>query len=238
MPGVEEFARDLIADPENAYITKDPTLEEVIYREKQFALNVAYAGLLMSERHSGIVTLLADVDQTFTENSGITIRPAFPFALNILYKELGNRLEVGLLTTNRQEGINDNLPIYFKGVDARVNSDFVISSREMEEADPRLQQAVDNDNYAIVRDIVEPQVIEDTQAGELSDIWFGTKLIILQELARQHPERSFVFVDDLIWADVIQDMHRQVRGLWVGQYMQNDLVQKDLDQLRIKKTGG
>lgn len=235
IPGQEEYISRLLGNPESPFLYGNPTAEEVREREQQFALKVTLAGIFMAKRNPGIVTLLPDVDQTFTEDEGRTIRPAFPYALNLLHQRLKNSLEVGLLTSIPQSRVNEMLPKYFKGVTALVNPEFAISSKSREATDPHVVQALADKDLSSVEKIVDPEIIKGTQEKTLSDIWFGSKLIILQQLAQQHSDRSFVFIDDLIWAGVIRDDHRQVLGVWVGPEMQNDRRRVGLEGLRIKK---
>lgn len=233
IPGHDAYFEALTGSPESRFLSTEPTTEEVHQREEQFALKVVFAGAIMAARNPGIVTLLSDVDQTITEDEEATIiRPAFPFALNALHKVLGDRLECGLLTTLPRESHPERLPMYFKGVTAKVNPEFAISSRAAESADPGIQEALDRQDFTTVEEIVDPEIIKGTKEGTIKDFWFRSKLVVLQRLVLEHPERSFILVDDLIWAGVIKEDHPRAMGVWVGEEMQNDLPRVGKDRLR------
>lgn len=222
VPGHEEYF-EVLSSPASHFILKEPTAEEVRQREEQFALKVVFAGALMAVRsRDGIVTLMSDVDETFTEDGGETIRPAFPFALNLLHGVLQARLEVGVLTSIPQAAIDERLPTYFSEVSARVNPGFTISSHDRETTDPSISEAMRSKDFTKVEEIVDPKIIKGTKEGTLKDIWFDSKLVILQRLAQSHPSRAFVLVDDRVLASVIREDHTQVMGVWVGEEMQND----------------
>ncbi len=233
VPGHEEYTETLREIDDSGYISTDPTPEQVGEFENNFALKVIVGSAIMVRRNSGILTILSDVDQAISEDGGETIRPAFEYALHIVGETLQDRVEFGILSTHLREGTLKRLPFYFKNLLRWVNSDFALSSHISSQEVTNLRQAAKKGDFTTVEDIVDPRIIQGTKEGRLKDFWLDPKLPILQELARNHPDRAFMLIDDLILAGVISEKHRQVMGIWVAQEMQNDyrprLTLKDLE---------
>lgn len=211
--------------------------EEVCSKEARFFTKVHDAAIEIAERRGGKVTLLADKDFATVEKLGEewVMRPAFPIAVDVLTEELGQddngeeRLEVGSLTTRGMAEYREGAPLpgYMSKFAASVNRDFLLSSRELEQAEPQIDQyrrwkGTIEEKLALVDRIVDPRIIEATRNGNL-DIhnWFDTKLIILQRLveSEENFDRSFVYIEDFIGAEVIN--HPQIAGVHVFREQQN-----------------
>lgn len=229
--------------------------EAFIAREVAFVERVYDATVELAETHEGPITLLLDVDETFARNeyggkdgSEITtyVRPGLATLFKKLDNKLGDRYDVGLLTSRGHSHLEDELETdahgYMGHVRERLNLNFVISSRDgspIYEAET-LQEAPDGLSYGYyelaleaIKSIVRPEVAEAALAEQnrfkktddetdYEDIisslvprghWYDPKLAILAYLAEQHPDRAFVFVDDLPFPVAVDNTHPQVRGV-------------------------
>ena len=213
---------------------------EAIDKEKRFFTKIYDAAMTMAERSDGTVTLLFDVDETIVDGpfNNPVVRPAFPAVIKELGETLGDRLEVGLLTTRRQDMLEMELedPQFLGDVMTHVNPDFVMSSRQFEKDYPVFEDLIHNNDdemkIALTEDIVDPEVIEATRNGIVpAHKWYHTKLAMVQELVNRFPDRSFVLIDDLISAGVIRDDHDRAAGVHVYDEMQNDRIHTPAEQL-------
>lgn len=200
---------------------------EAFQKELRFFEKVYDAATTMGERHHGTVTVLFDVDETLIE--GELVRPSFSILARHLHETLGDRVEIGLLTTKPQAHVDEEAisPTYMADLSGLTNPDFFISSRHWEKSYPHLQTVAYGDDLdaklAAAGDLIDPAITAETVAGRMSpNTWYHTKLAILADLADSCPDRSFIFVDDLASADVIRDDHAQVAGVYVFEEMQND----------------
>ncbi len=222
--------------------------KKALERELGFARKVTSAATEMANRHSGPVVLLFDVDETIARNeytSGsddfITyVRPAFAPTLAVLRTELGDRLEVGLLTSRGESHLDEQLenPTYLTDAMDIVNPEFVLSSQTDSRVFKQTIQDTDGDTYedwdhdlkrldhrerealAYCEDILKPEIVQEVTDEGYSDTnpdWWNIKLAILQKVAANHPERAFVFVEDLWCADSVRDDHPQVMGVHVDE---------------------
>ena len=245
-------------------VVMDSLAEEAaaLERERQFFISV-YGGVMSAAtQHDGMVTALFDVDNTIIEVDGFAAsatkdvlegkpnienlsipRPAFALVVKALKQDLGDRFEVGLLTTHSQEALNKELdkPSYLKEVRDIVNPTFVISSKDLGIDDPafeRLDKAHNDNDLSVMRKSVEaiadPYLLSDTGAAEVPlGKWYDLKLPIIDAYSTAHPERTFVLIDDLPSAAAIDPSNSRVLGVWVGpqvhDYIRRSAVEQAFD---------
>lgn len=237
VPGMAAYLLALpMSNETQSYFAPSDTVR-VVEQENRFASKVIEAALDLAARHPGTITVLADVDETIAEGSTL-IRPAFPFALNQLQEILGDRIEAGLLTTNSQDVIEERASIYFEGVKARVNPGFIISSGTYERERPELRKLLGTNDVEtkmkMVDEIIDPEIIRATLAGEYSDRWFDPKLVVLQATVQANRGRAFLYIDDYAYPAILRKDHPQLSGVWVAGEMQNGRPRPSLDQVFAK----
>lgn len=268
-PGLEytdpELYAALVADCEQFWVDRPPHYaryesegdkEAFVARELAFVERVYNTTTELAETHDGPVTLLLDVDETFAKNeyggkdgSEVTtyVRPALATLFKLLDNKLGDRYDVGLLTSRAHSHLAEELETnehgYMQHLSDRLNRDFVISSRrgspifeneELEETPDGMTHGEHEIAIAALGSILRPEVADAVRAehahyetmddkdgfdpNALSSLvprehWYDSKLAILAYLAEKHPDRAFVFVDDLPFPAAIDNTHPQVRGV-------------------------
>lgn len=172
-------------------------LDKALHREMAFFAKVYSAGMAMSSHFPGKVTMLFDIDNTLREPGADMVRPAFTLAINLLDQELGERLEVGLLTTIPLVALDTKLggPGYLESVRSKLNTEYFICSGEYE--------------------------LGGADASPL-DGW-ANKTKIVKDLAAKHTDRAFVLVDDLKSTDEGLHDNPRVLGVAVTTEIHNDL---------------
>jgi hypothetical protein len=197
---------------------------EILRREKAFFTKVFMAAIEMAEIQPEPVTLLFDVDWTLTHYEDLVARPAFALVIRELDNILGDRLEVGLLTTKGAESIESEPyhPTYTKGVSHKLNTNFLISSGDLER-DNKLS-AFDSllegkDTLAQIeaaQDVLDPNIVESIRSatGNTAEL-YDVKLGILHELTVLYPDRAFILIDDLPFTDSIRRDSSKVKGVRV-----------------------
>lgn len=203
----EEFVEELgaywrnsVRDEFDEPITPEEEVDEIhkaLIREMGFFAKVYGSGTHMAEHFPGTVTLLFDVDNTLREPGKDMARPAFRKAVELLDRQIGSRLEVGLLTTIRLDNLDVRRggPAYLEAVKSKVNQEFFICSGEYE--------------------------IEAAEDGAISG--WDNKGLIVEDLAHKYPERTFVLVDDLKMSQLPTPMNPRVMCVAVTSEIHNDL---------------
>lgn len=200
MADLTEYWRSTVRDEFDKPLTQEEEaaeLDKALDREMSFFAKVYGAATYMAERFPGTVTLLFDIDNTLREPGENLARPAFKLAVNLLGERLGPRLEVGLLTTIPLGGLEMERggPVYLDGVRQSLNTDFFFCSGEYElEGGPT-----------------------DALAG------WNNKGQIVDDLARKHPEHSFVLIDDLKAKHMTQPTSPRAIHVAVTAEIHNDL---------------
>lgn len=198
---------------------------EMLERERAFFTKVFMAATEMAERQTGPVTLLFDVDYTVVQNDSRTVRPAFALVIRELSNILGDRLELGILSTRTREGSGElelDDPIGRTPIAGdKLNPDFLFSSLDLERSDPSVRSLVYGNNtiaqIEAAKDVLDPEVIEAIKSGELStESFYDSKLLVLQGLVSGRPDRAFVLVDDLPVADVLKSKSPNIGGVRVN----------------------
>lgn len=215
--------------------------EALLGREVVFVDQVHAAMTNLASTREGKITLLLDCDETFVKNEydsedNVTtyIRPGLETLLKLLDSTMPDRYDVGLLTSRAQSHLDNELEApthgYMRQLESQLNRDFVISSRMgspifsqegLALAPQRLEW--DENELAInaIRSIIRPEMIEPILTDDYDRLstftsgshWYDSKLAIVDHLANTYPDRGFVFVDDLPFADSINPSHPQVRGV-------------------------
>lgn len=206
---------------------------KMLEREKTFVSKVTEVTLELSKEHEGTITLLFDVDETIAKNLLFSdppmtvVRPAFEAVIKNLDKLLPGRIEVGLLTSRGQSHLDEErtTPSYLTGVQKYVNPIFLVSSRDGNIVTKNEDMQVldygnsdDKKRLPFVETIIKPEIKQAIQEhGEYTKEWhwFDKKLAVLAILVQQHPERAFVFVDDMAFAESIVETGDRVRGIRV-----------------------
>lgn len=181
-------------------------------------------------------------DETGNERLDV-LRPVIPILANALTEKLGDRLHIGLLTTRGQTHLDDELahPSYTTPLTEQMDPQFVIgtNTRYMTDRSPENLEELDHitnrarswvaDNLIeriapalnLIRPILDPElepaIVEDDYAT-LRDrigggVWADVKLAVLAQLAEQHSDTAFVFVDDRESVRAINPNHSRVRGV-------------------------
>lgn len=214
--------------------------------ERLFVQNVlGEIARLAESRESGPITVLFDLDETLVKNvygekDELTtyVRPGFGALMRELDLSFGERVDIGFLTSRAQEHLEEEMrePTYSKVAAGKINHDFVISSHrrgghdlisrggELEDIPRESVFGEEVLRVAVIQEIIDPQLKAFiTDEGEpvimrrvFQRNWYDPKLAILQHIAKKHPERGFVIVDDLSFPDTINSEHPQVRGVSLG----------------------
>lgn len=219
----------------------DEEKRKALEREVVFVDKVYSAVTQLAETRDGPITILFDVDETlvkdeYGEDDQVTtyVRPGFGVLMQAIDSTLGDRVDIGLLTSRAQSHLDEEIasPSYTQAVSGKINPDFVISSRDghlltgheaLQDAPRSMTAGEELLSLNAIRRIIDPRLASDVEADDWSAIakrvnrgyWYDTKLAILQHLAQEHPERGFVFVDDLPFPAAIDPEHSQVRGVTV-----------------------
>lgn len=214
----------------------------MLAREVRFIDKVYAATMQLAAECDGPVTVLFDVDETlvkneYAENNVVTtyVRPGFGVLVEALDDALGERVDIGLLTSRAQSQLEEELasPTYTQAATSKLNPQFVMSSRdgkllrghEALAGVPRyMESSSEKRALEAIQDIVDPELKTVIEANDFGEVlrrvdrahWYDAKLAILQVLAGDNPERGFVLVDDLPFPAAIDPTHPQVRGVALG----------------------
>lgn len=206
-------------------------IEEFTGREFGFVRQVMGGIAVLAERHNGTATVLFDVDETlaknrYGENNEITTipRPSLPYVFDAISQTYGSQVEVGLLTSRAQSHVDQerDTPTYTKNAASLINPDFMISSRDGAIVKPNDEEALYKMRYLMrhsthaeqfdaIADLIDTSRI--TREAEVHYNWFDPKLLVLRALAAQHPDRSFMHVDDLPFINSVRADHPQISGV-------------------------
>ncbi len=220
---VEALAQKLSGDDSGEDIN-----DQMLEREKSFFRKVYKATIEMAERQPGPVTTLFDIDYTLIHSDPETVRPSFELAIRELDNVLGERFTIGILSTRPKDkiGRNGKNTLYGSIVDLeagrKIDSDFLISSGDLERSDENLRGLVRGSDtrskVEAVKDILDPEIAGAVRQGEI-DVYdfFDAKLPILQKLGFEYPYRSFVMVDDLPLASAIEQDGINIKGVRVNE---------------------
>lgn len=213
--------------------------QHMFAREVLFIDKVYSAATRLAAERDGPITVLFDVDETLVRNeygeeNAVTthVRPGFGVLVRALDEALGDRIDIGLLTSRAQSHLDEELasPTYTQATVGKLNPEFVVSSRdgnllkthEALTGVPRhMMSTSEKRALDAIRNIADPVLAAVIEANDIGGIlqrvdrahWYDAKLAILQVLAGDYPERGFVFVDDLPFPAVIDPSHPQVRGV-------------------------
>ena len=214
----------------------------LIEKEIGFINKVLTATTELTESRPGPITILFDVDDTIARNvygedgevATTYVRPGLAVLMEKLEASIGDRFDVGLLTSRGESHLAEEMasPTYLSSMKDKVNPDFIFSSREgssvyNHEILERVPLEVHMGKEALALRAIEKIIRPDMRAyGEANDFesveraverrhWYDAKLAILQHVADQHPDRGFVFVDDLPFPASVDPLHHQVRGVSV-----------------------
>lgn len=149
-------------------------LEDAFKREMSFFAKVYAASMAMAEAGHEKVTLLFDVDNTLIQ-PGINIpRPTFPLVIDMLGRRLGDRLEVGLLTTIKPEHLSADAG-YFKDIKRFVNADMLISAPLVEKNAEvrRVAQEYPDRGFVYVDDV---KSANEVRSGNARGLWVGPEV--------------------------------------------------------------
>ena len=222
--------------------------DELVEKETRFIDEVLTATAELAESRSGPITILFDVDDTIAKNvygegNEVTtyVRPGLAILIEQLEESMGDRFDVGLLTSRGESHLAKELalPTYLNAMKDKLNPEFVFSSREGSSVyeneglmDVPLQIYSgygSNEELALraIEKIIRPDMKAHGKAGDFESVersvdrrhWYDAKLAILQHAADQNPDRGFVFVDDLPFPASIDPSHHQVRGVSVYRAM-------------------
>ena len=214
-------------------------------RDENFFLKVYNGAMLLANRNTNpqtgelekTVTMLFDADETILSlledsdgNSAIVARPAFRVAVEAVRSKLGDKFEIGMLTTHDESRLVSELnsPTYLNGLDGIVNPKFILSSKISKENQElhELEAAIDSNNVTVTKaatsDILDPIIAE---YDDEVDGWGSIKLVILQRTVVANPDRVFGYVDDLPSAAAIDPDSERVHGVWVGTEV-HDMVRR------------
>ncbi len=200
---------------------------EFTARELAFARKVLGGVSTMLERHSGAVTVLFDVDETIgklktkpDETYHTVTRPALAPVAQAIAEASDDRVSYGLLSSRGQSYLDTEAQerTYTAPLGDAFDSQFVVSSRDGEiVADTQaqdLKQWGDVDmQLEAVPHIIDP---EFTPGPEMHWNWFDEKLVVLDKLHQDNPDRAFVLVDDLQFVSSIDPNHQQVHGVHIN----------------------
>lgn len=178
--------------------------KDALAREMGFYAKVYGAVEAMAGSQEGTITALFDVDHTIREEGDDKVRPAFTLVIKDLAEKFGPRLELGLLTAIElhQLDAEHNGPAYLGEARDKINPRFIISSI--------IQKNIPDvvGNHGIIRTVKE----------------WGDKNAMLLDIARQNPDRLFVYFDNLRSADKVNGMNPRVRGVCVAEEAHEDII--------------
>lgn len=199
--------------------------ELVKRRERAFATQLIGTVLKIADAHSGNIALMFDVDETIATKRALAeekerfTRPSLDIVIGILEETLGERLEIGILSTRGQASLDTEKqnPTYLKDIIGRVNPAYVISSRDGAMAlsfkDTLGHSQLKKDERETIRSFVDPQVVETDFRGSFDIGSHGIKPFVLKELVDSHPDTYFVAVDDHEWVKEINPEYPRVKGV-------------------------
>jgi len=222
---------------------------DIASREQAFFQKVYTQTMATARQHDGPIRLMFDVDQTisdfvdnYTGPEIRIIRPAFSLVVEMLREELGDRLQIGLLTTLPPTEVKDEC---LADIDPNaIAEELLIGTRLYAKENPDLMLQEINrgampqetvlDNLS---DILRPDVIEAVKSGKLplSAVRDADgKLEVIRNLHHQNPDAKFVFVDNLTPAGMIRSDF--VDGVHVGLEMQDSMFAKNRNLLEERMT--
>ena len=194
-------------------------------RERAFATQLIGTVLEIADAHSGNIALMFDVDETIVAKRALAeekerfTRPSLDIVIGILEEALGERLEIGVLSTRSQAALDAEMqdPTYLKDIIGRVNPRYVISSRDGAMALSFKDTLVyghgqlKKDEREAIQGFVDPNVIETEFRGSFDS--HGIKPFVLKDLVDSHPDTYFVAVDDHEWVKEINPDYSRVKGV-------------------------
>jgi hypothetical protein len=250
--GFDDFFEAINAGTEFASPEEKSTARtEALERELSFIQKVTDAADEMAKRHDGSIVMLFDVDESLRHvdpegTASNMVRPAFLVAANGIREQLGDRLEIGLLTTRPQASLNQELsdPKVLSGVEDMINPTLLISSRDAELNSPWLQylQKCEDagDTEALlgaVRSVIAPEFTEQAKNGEVnSTYWFDLKLAIVDHLVEAYPDKAFVVIDDRPFVEAIDPDSSRVIGVSVASEIQDDFRREAALSVQVRQS--
>ncbi|HSX05528.1 MAG TPA: hypothetical protein VLF69_03625 [Candidatus Saccharimonadales bacterium] len=208
----------------------------VCRREWSFFSKVYGNTMQMAEVHDGPVRVWFDVDYTIRSAEGINgvVRPAYGLLIDALYAQLGDRFQLGLITTLRNtDGQLDRClePQHVRHEAVRERAQ-VISVHDYVKANNLLEATAGEDPdgpeverrmFAAISDVVDPNITKAFDADEFPLTFIreldGKLEAILHWLA-QHEGESAVVVDDTPYTAMLKRDHPRLRGVHVAPEIQ------------------
>lgn len=201
--------------------------DEFTARELAFACKVLGGVSTMLERHDGNVTVLFDVDETIgklktkpDDTYHTVTRPALAPVTQAIAETSEGRVSYGLLSSRGQSYLDTEAQerAYTTPLGEAFDPRFAVSSRDGKIVDAtnacQLKRWGDTAmQLEAIPHIVDPGITTDT---DIWWNWFDEKLVVLNQLHQEHPDRAFVLVDDLDFVKSIDPNHPQVHGVHIN----------------------
>jgi hypothetical protein len=193
--------------------------EREFEREVKFGTVIAAGALALAAAHDGPITVLFDIDDTLacvTYDDGeprTSLRPSFPLIATELKRLIGDRLNIGLLTSRMQSHLDEerSKPTTLKGVIDAVNPELIVSSREDGEYASRIDEFTDEQRTKVGETMLWG--VEGYKQGLSTDIIRkGWTLHLLTEI---YSDNAFLVVDDHQWVNDINPDNSRVAGIHV-----------------------
>lgn len=206
--------------------------EDVYDRELRFFNKVYDVVMRMSMGHNKKVRVYPDIDQTLVEGlgQGLVVRPAFPWVAARLYEDLGDRLQVGALTTLKNH--SSMYDVLFADVKPDIiDPNSLLCTREYNFSPKQagLLNGEDNDAARLqnIEHLIDPVLVAATKRGLLQlQYWHDPdgKLEILDDQLKkaEHTGDRLVFIDNLPTAYALRSNDPRFRAICVANEVQND----------------
>lgn len=206
---------------------------DVYDREVRFFDKVYDAVMEMSAGHNDKVRVYFDVDQTLTEGIGQhrVVRPAFSWAIAELHGILGDRLQVGLLTTLKNHNNTYDMVLADVKPDL-VDPSYLLCTREYDFSPKQVSLLACEDNDAerlqSVAHLLDPALVTAAKQDLLeARHWHDPdgKLEILDDQLQLTEQENIrlVFVDNMASAAAIRRDHPRLRGVCVAREVQDEV---------------
>jgi len=219
---------------------------EMCAREESWYNRTCNAVLDAAMRHDGPVRLLLDIDQTISDGlPGVRlVRPAFRAAVTDLRAMLGDRFQIGLLSSvvdmieeEDEAGEIHRTLLYPESIAKMYTKDLPedildpnlkISTRLFENEHPwvqELEEAPEEDVLAAIKPMLDEIAVQAIADKELraSDCRDGDgKWEIVKTLLEDNPDTFYVYADNLPGTALLGNTEMdRFTALWMGLEMQN-----------------
>ncbi|HEY4161261.1 MAG TPA: hypothetical protein VGM08_04320 [Candidatus Saccharimonadales bacterium] len=222
---------------------KQKDRQGMLEREEAWFDKIYTAGTKVAEGNEDPVELFFDVDNTITDFSvddNRVMRPAFRRVIDALHEKLGDRLQIGILTTMDAPWVLEHC---LESIDpAVIAPEYILDVRTYaRQANPagmdeeesrkelrtvsleRLADILNPDLYDAIADrVLDPDTVySESKLETVSELY--RYALLRQALGYRTDRARIVFVDNMLYAGMLTQANPYIMGVNVGSEIQGSL---------------